>query len=217
MTSSARKTGACSLGSLICSLLWLATTHSASANSSTGAIDIVYENPERTFRNSITETTWTVGPIAATTPLPTQAASNPFTESIGHPVVNCSDSMYRCVQSWSRTIAIPRTGLKPGSKYEKDGVLFDVETCLRGDSERCQVALVSAKCESRTGDGMCSHSRRTRKGQPVRIEYVLYCLYNDDFGVTAMGIANRVASTIQAKRAVATQSVLVGERGLLGE
>jgi len=217
MNSSAMKIGSCTLGLLICNLLWLATSQSARASSPAGAIDIVYENPERTFRNSITEATWTVGPIIATTPLPSQVGSNQFTESIGHPVVDCSDSIYRCVQSWSRTIAIPRAGLKSGLKYEKDGVLFDVETCLRGDAERCQVALVSAKCESRAADGTCSHSRSTRKEQPVRLEYVVYCFYNEGVGVTAMGVANRVASTLSAKRAVATQSVLVGMRGLLGK
>ena len=217
MSSSFSKTRSRLGKSLICCLLWAATSHTASAKSSEGTIDIVYENPERTSRNSISETTWTVGAIVATTPLSTQAASNPFTEAIGHPVVNCSDATYRCVQSWSRTIAVPRAGLKPGAKYEKDGVLFDVETCLRGDTERCQVALVSAKCESRTGEGICSISHSTRKGKPARFEYVMYFFYNDDVGVTAMGIADRVASTIQAKRAVAVQSVLVGTRGLLCE
>jgi hypothetical protein len=217
MSLVARISGAHLSGLLMCGLSWLATAQGASTGPSTGATDIAYENPERTFRNVITETTWTVGPIVAATPLQSQAGSNPFTESIWHPVVDCSDPMYRCVQSWSRTIAIPRAGLKSGLKYEKDGVLFDVETCLRGDVDRCQVALVSAKCEGRSGDGTCSHSRSTHKEKPARFEYVMYFLYNEDVGVTAMGIGNQVASTLSAKRAVATQSVLVGVRGLLGK
>lgn len=212
MNSLAMKISTCTLRLLICNLLWLVTAQDVSAAPSA---NIVYENPERTLRTSITENIWAVGPIFATTPLPSQVGL--FIDTVGLPVVDCSDSIYRCVQSWSRTIAIPRAGLKPGLKYQKDGVLFDVETCLRGDAERCQVALVSAKCEARVGDGPCSHFRPSRKEHPVRFEYILYFFYNEDVGVTAMGVTDRVASTLSAKRAVATQSVLVGTHGLLGK
>lgn len=191
----------------------------ATLGSQTDAGEVVYVNAERTFETRVTSSMWTVGPILALKPLPSQTDTNPFTESVGHPVIDCSDSSVRCVRSWSRTLAVPRAGLRIGENYRKDGVVFHVEECLRGGAKRCQVALVSATCWHRSAGEMCDEKARGgahgASGGPV--EYVVYFIYNDDFGITALGVANRVASTPAARREFATQSLLISSRGLLKE
>jgi hypothetical protein len=179
--------------------------------------EIIYVNAERTFETRVSGSTWTIGPILALKPLPSQTKSNLFTESIGHPIVDCSDSIVRCVRSWSRTLAVPRAGVKPRETYRKDGVVFDVEECLRGDTERCQVALVSATCWHRSDGEMCDEKTEAHGGSSANVEYVVYFIYNNDFGITALGVANRVATTPAARRGLATQSVLISSRGLLKE
>lgn len=177
--------------------------------------DIVYVDAERTFETRVSSSTWTIGAILAAKPLPSERGSNPFTEAIGHPVIDCSDATVRCIRSWSRTLAVPRAGLKPRETYRKDGVVFDVEECIRGDAELCQVALVSAKCWHRSASELCDEKSETRSNPNASAEYVVYFIYNDDFGITAFGIVNRVAKTRAARRALATQSVLISAHGLL--
>jgi hypothetical protein len=50
----------------------------------------------------------------------------------------------------------------------------------------------------------------------ARVEYVLYFLFNEHFGITAMGAGNRIARSAAARRAVASQEILIGDQGLLG-
>jgi hypothetical protein len=173
---------------------------------------LIYVNAERTFEVIVTETTWTVGSIPARVPLANAANSNPFTEKVGHAVRDCSDTTYQCVQAWSRTLAVPRTGLRPGSVYSKEGVLFSIEECIRGKGARCQVAIVSAKCEERDADGPC---RIASSKTHAHLEYVIYFIYNEDFGITAMGVANQVAPTAEGRRMIASQSILISKKGLL--
>ena len=173
---------------------------------------IVYVNAERTFEVIVTETTWTVGAIPARIPLANPVDSNPFTERVGHAVKDCSDTTYQCLQAWSRTLAVPRAGLRPGSAYSKEGVVFNVEECIRGKGARCQVAVVSAICEERDADGPC---RTATSKMHAPLEYVIYFMYNEDFGITAMGVANQVASTAESRRVIASQSILISKKGLL--
>src|SRR3569833_2272 len=168
---------------------------------------VVYENAERTFQTRITRTTWTIGPLLAVTSLPSESRSNPFSESISHPIIDCSDSTYRCVHAWSRTLAIPRAGLAPRATYSKDGVIFDVHQCFRRNRGSCQVALVSARCEQRSEDGPCEKAPEPPRPNP-KFAYVVYFFFNDDFGITAMGTTDRLAPTASARRAIATQSIL---------
>jgi hypothetical protein len=199
----------------ICGLLCLLIACSAEASPATSQSEVVYQNPERTFQETISETSWTGTPLVSETSDNGESESDPFPESVSSSVVNCSDSMYMCVQAVSRTIAIPRAGFKPHDKYEKDGVIFHVETCIRGDSARCQVALVSAKCADRNDHRPYGCAQPPRTGQSPRFRYVIYFLYNDQYGITAMGVTSRIAKTISAMRLVATQSILVGTKGLL--
>lgn len=185
------------------------------ANPAVNETDVIYRNAERTFESRINAIKWTAGPIEASTPLPSEAGLNLFSESISLPVVNCSDTEYRCIHSWSQTLAIPQGGLKPAQVYSKVGVVFRVEKCLRGDSHQCQVALISATCRYQRSDGTCESTDEHRLRPGARVSYVIYFFYNSDFGITAMGTANKVAASESAMRMIATQSVLVGRYGLL--
>jgi hypothetical protein len=205
------------IGCVALAVLMSTMTLAADVNQQGGAREIVYDDPERTFETRISDFTWTIGPILASKPLSSQTKSNSFTESIGNPVIDCSDSTVKCLRSWSRTLAVPRAGLRPGEIYRKDGVVFDVEECLRGDAERCQVALVSAKCQHRGVGEMCAEQTEATGSLVGHVEYIVYFIYNDDFGITSLGIANRVAATPAARRGIATQSVLISSRGLLQE
>ena len=44
---------------------------------------------------------------------------------------------------------------------------------------------------------------------------VVYFIYNEDFGVTAYGVANQPVSTKDERLSVASQMILEGQRGLL--
>jgi hypothetical protein len=176
---------------------------------------VVYENAERTLQTTITRSLWTVGPVAAEAQAPAESDTEPFAEPIARDMVDCSDETLRCAQAWGWTLAVPRAGLRSRARYSKDGVAFRVHECLRGDQQRCQVALISAVCERELRQGRCTRSvRQTRPG--ARVEYVLYFLFNEDFGITAMGAGNRIARSPAARRAVASQEILIGDQGLLG-
>jgi hypothetical protein len=138
-------------------------------------------------------------------------------EVVGHRVTNCSDSQYRCLESWGRTFAVPRVPLRAYQRYQKRGVLFRVEECLRRSARRCQVALIS---------GICGHTlsvRETRclakplsgSGRNAVYDYVVYFLYNEDFGMTAFGTTDHVETTEARKLAIATQMILMSPTGLL--
>jgi hypothetical protein len=135
-------------------------------------------------------------------------------EVVGERLTDCSDSQYRCVNSWTRTYAIPRKRLSPTSAYVKDGVTFRVESCLRGDEAVCQVALIGGYCLAAPDYG-CSQG--LPEGQSPKWGYVTYFLYNEDFGITAMGVTNGPPAEVSEKMVIASQSILQGSRGLLRE
>lgn len=57
---------------------------------------------------------------------------------------------------------------------------------------------------------------RHQRGKPRSKDgYTIYLVYNEDYGITAMGVAARGLESFQAKRSVVTQLVLVAKRGLL--
>jgi hypothetical protein len=194
-------------------LLLLAWIGTASAAPSESAGAAVYENAERTLQTTITRSLWTVAPMLAKGQPP--EAPQLFPESAAHELVDCSDAVLLCAQSWGWTLAVPGTGLKRRARYSKDGVTFRVHECVGGSGEGCHVALVSAVCGRVLGPGRCASSlRQQRPGS--RVGYVLYFFFNEDFGITALGAGNRIAGSAEARRAVATQQILVGDQGLLG-
>jgi hypothetical protein len=198
-------------------LAWIGTADAASANQSGSGGTAVYQDAGRTLQTTITKDLWTVGPMAGQAQPPPGPDPDPeaAADSVAHDLVDCSDDTLLCAQSWGWTLAVPRAGLKRRTSYRKDGVTFRVHECLRGDGQRCQVALLSAVCGREIGNGRCARSvRPLRPGS--RVEYVLYFFFNEDFGITAMGAGNRIASSAAARRAVATQQILIGDQGLLG-
>lgn len=177
---------------------------------------ILYESPARTSQATIEKGLWSTGELLPLDPLPSQG--NPWLhEVVSHRVVNCSDQLYRCVRSWGRTFAIPRASLRPQQKYEKHGVIFHVEECLRGDARRCQVALISGTCGHAPSlrEMRCLPAPRSGVGSRAVYDYVVYFLYNEDFGITAFGATDHVVTTEVGKLAIATQMILMSPTGLL--
>ncbi len=157
----------------LANFLLLLPTLSAAGVATTlpAAHEAVYVSAEYTLEVRVSEKTWTVGPILASASLPSEVGSNPFSESVGHAVNDCSDAIFRCLESWGRTLAVPRAGLVAGGTYRKNGVNFHVETCIRGDKTKCQVGLISAKCEERGDDQVC---RSGTSAPPRKFEYIEY-------------------------------------------
>jgi len=153
---------------------------------------------------------------ASTTPkrlLPSQAQDALFGEEIGHGVHDCSTAQYRCVSVWSRVFAIPRDRLSPAAAYSVAGALLKVEDCLRGDASVCQVAILSADCQEIAAESCESvNGGREKSSKPGPI---VYFIYNEDYGVTAYGVADKPAKTKDERLGIASQMILQGHTGLL--
>ncbi len=175
---------------------------------------VVYESPGRTSFEEIGDGHWSVGLTQPTSETLSQKEDFMLWEVVGERLVDCSDRQYRCVSSWHRTYAIPRRRLSPTDIYAKDGVTFKVEKCLRGDAAICQVALIGGYCVSARNE---RSTPEPREEQPAPWLYVTYFLYNEDFGITAMGVTQSPAATVDEKLAIASQSILRGSKGLLRE
>lgn len=177
---------------------------------------ILYEAPARTSRATIENGFWSTGDLPPLAPLSSQ--KNPWRyEVVSQRVVDCSDRLYRCVRSWGRTFAIPRGPLRPQQDYEKHGVVFHVEECLRGNARRCQVALIAGMCGHAPSlrEMRCLPTPRSGVGDNAVYDYVIYFLYNEDFGITAFGATDHVVATGAGRLAIATQMILQSPMGLL--
>lgn len=182
---------------------------------------ITYENPARTLRATIgasphvTGVFWKLAPIFSVNPLPSEKGSKLTSDAVAQRVVDCTDRRYRCIR-WGLVLAVPRSGLRPKDTYSVHGVSFKVERCLRGNSSSCQVALLSATCgrylNMRTG--LCGARPRVNGGRKW-FSYVVYFIYNEDYGITAMGTTDHLQRTAAAKMQVATQLILISNAGLL--
>ena len=205
--------GRLSLASIAASLLTQATPLVA-ADATKQEREVVYVDAARTHRVVVSDRLWTDGPIVEDARQEAQyEKSGLLIEEVGQPVVDCSDRTLRCIRSWSRVLAVPVDGLRNKLTYEKDGVRFAVEECIQGDGKQCWAALVSAKCKSREDDdAVC---RSDGSGRTDVFEYIVYFIYNDRHGITAMGFADREQKSAAEMNAVATQLILVGDLGLL--
>ncbi len=175
---------------------------------------IVYESPSRTAFQEICRDVWSVGQRRQLRETPSQDDDFMASEVVGEALVDCSDGAYRCVSSWTRTYAVPRRRLIPKDSYATDGVEFRVEKCIRGDDHVCQVAIIGGYCRVAPVDHSSSGN------QPVRAanwRYVTYFIFNEDFGITAMGVTPAPVKSTSAMLAIANQSVLQGREGLLKE
>jgi hypothetical protein len=95
--------------------------------------------------------------------------------------------------------------------------MFHVEECLRGDTRYCQVALISGMCGHAPSirEMRCQPTPRSGVGSRAVYDYIVYFLYNEDFGITAFGATDRVVTTEAGKLAIATQMILMSPAGLL--
>lgn len=175
---------------------------------------VVYETPARTSFEEIGGGLWSVGTSPPKIRTREQNEDAMFGEVVGEKLVDCSDGQFRCVSAWTRTYAVPRRRLSPVDVYEKGGVTFRVEQCLRGDANICQVALIGGYC-AESSDGRCV--AQPPENRPAQWGYVTYFLYNEDIGITAMGVTETPSTSTEGKMSIATQSVLQGPSGLLRE
>jgi hypothetical protein len=134
-------------------------------------------------------------------------------EMNGQPISDCSDSVYRCIRAGNHTLAIPKSGIKPKSRYSKESVAFVVEDCLREVRGICLVATISARCGKLDPYGKCLDAERVAK-VGVKFGNVDYFVYNEDFGITAFGSTDRLLNQADERRAVASEMMLVGEHGI---
>jgi len=170
-----------------------------------------YENAERTSFQEVCDTSWSVGLKPPARKTQSQKDDVMLYEVVGERLLDCSNKEYRCVASWGRTYAVPRKRLSPDARYSLEGVSFRIEKCIRGDASVCQVALISGGCVENL-DHECVP-------EPIAATtswgYVVYFIYNEDFGVTAMGVAPKPVADIPAMQAIASQSILQGRNGIL--
>lgn len=176
---------------------------------------IVYLDPARTVKTVVTDRSWTQGPILdGPQAAEEMARQGLLPEQLSRPIADCSDEKFRCIRAWSRVLAVPVSGLSRNLVYKKNGVLFSVEECIRGAGNSCRVALLSAKCKYReTDESDCRLMTEAKRGEVF--EYIVYFLYNEGYGITAMGVTDREQAFRLQKMAVATQLVLASDAGLL--
>lgn len=201
-----------SLSAMVACTCSLACAQAAGIHSGVDNTSVIYESPDRASFAEISHGVWFVGNRVPAKETAVQKSDSMFSEVIGEKVLECSDDEYRCISSWMKTYAIPLRRLSPADIYVKDGVTFRVEKCLRGDAGICQVALIGGYC-LKALDDRCS--LEAREDKPDRWLYVTYFFYNEDFGITAMGVTKSPAKTINDMILVANQLVLQGSRGLL--
>jgi hypothetical protein len=175
---------------------------------------IQYMNVGRTFGVTIQESQWIEEPIVPLQPTLTQRAYVAQFEGLITVLSDCTDQLLVCVRTEFDTYAVPRSGLRAGNVYAKDGIRFRVEKCLRGDSERCQVALISSTCGTSGNADICPLPSDSSAVRP-RVRHAVYFVFNEDVGISAFGTASRPVRGLRRQLEVVAQLVLVSSRGLL--
>jgi hypothetical protein len=201
-----------------CLLAFALAVSTASVGGGRRSVDAclsIYSDAARMNEVRVSPQLWEVGFVASPSAARSLAASGLLLESSGQPVVDCSDAVHRCVRSWAHTLAIPRTALKLHASYKKDHVTFVVEDCLRKDGNTCSVAVISARCVVVNADGSCAPEKAANTPVP-KFENVDYFIYNQDFGITALGSADRLLPSTGERMATASQMVLTSDVGILG-
>lgn len=103
--------------------------------------------------------------------------------------------------------------------YVVAGTVFTIKQCILGVEDDCQVALIEGDCQFvRTVEGAepaCQVYAQGRSGSPQKGQ-IRYFIYNEDFGVTAFGIASDTLTSKDAMVRAARDYALQGEIGLLG-
>jgi hypothetical protein len=174
----------------------------------------IYIDAARMNQTTVTAQEWGIGQIASRGATRSSQSTGNLLESSYQPTIDCSDAVYKCVRSWGRTLAIPRRGPRLHESYEKDHVKFVVDGCLRFDKEICTVAIVSGRCAQVNPDGSCA--KGALASAHSKYDNVDYFIYNDDFGVTALGSTDRPRASIDERVAIASQMVLISNVGIFG-
>ena len=199
----------------ILAILPLAIGVACAGDSARGRVasSFYYANAERTFFLSLRDGNLLAGPIVSKRPVASQ--TDVFRgEALGAPAEDCSDAAYRCFKSGFQAFAVPRNHLSPTARYSIAGTAFRVVQCLRGDRTVCQIAVIEADCQTRN---VQKHICGLYSGDPNKNPDqgpVTYFIYNEDFGVTSIGIAGEKKRDAEATSA-AKVYVLQGGVGFL--
>lgn len=144
-----------------------------------------YYNPSRTalffFQG------YTAGYARVQSKQPGKDEANQIPEETVALIYSCSNDAYLCLKSRWDVYAIPRVFSLDIQNYVVGGASFTVLECVKQTESRCQVALIEADCQWLLNEfGECSPVADGRAASP-RPGWVLAFIYNEDFGITAMG------------------------------
>ena len=128
---------------------------------------------------------------------------------------DCSTPQFLCITWDDQAFAVPRARLTVTDSYVVAGNRFSVVDCLRGFKGVCQVALIRS---------VCYYNRVIRGCVPTKAEgtektppWLLYFIFNEDFGVTSFGISapSEPVDSSDAALGKAKEYILVGAKGIL--
>jgi hypothetical protein len=77
-----------------------------------------------------------------------ETSSTVSSEERAYPLAVCSTADLVCVRTYHRVFAVPRSGIKPGSKYVAEGADLSIEGCLSSSDGECRTALIISDCRS---------------------------------------------------------------------
>ena len=171
-----------------------------------------YESITRTGYYSFEDGTGTFGLIQPATASSSQLPV--FSDDLGKPIYDCSNSEYLCLRTWFRVFAVPHRSISGELGFTVGGAQIRVEQCIRESDRGCQVAVLRADCELMIGLDECGAYAGGREKSPAPGP-VTYFVYNEDYGITAFGTSSVIAEDPQQQLMIATQLVLQGSVGLL--
>lgn len=206
--------------------IWLALSivgPQASARQAPDTSGVYYSDSGRTIYESLVPDPeskeswwWLNGNVAPLRPITKEQKDLFFDEFLSNPAHDCSNTEYLCISFVYRVFSVPRAGLTSRSIYSAGGASLRVERCLRGTAKHCQVALVSSDCKMEVPPDRCTAVEEAQTKSNAAGQ-VLYFIYNEDYGVTAYGTAEKPVKSAEAGLHVAAEMVLLGNRGLLGK
>jgi hypothetical protein len=128
---------------------------------------------------------------------------------------DCSNSGFRCLAIDDQAMAVPRRRLASKDSYVVAGNRLSVVECMRGYHDICQVALIKSECIYSAAAKGCILTSDQK--DPNERLWLLFFIYNEDFGVTSFGIAPAAANGAPMPEMLSWAKTynLVGENGLL--
>lgn len=142
-----------------------------------------------------------------------------------YPVKKCDDNEHVCAFFEFSVLAVPERygqqggGLSSTTMYLVAGANLKVEDCLRSDQDVCDAVLMSSDCQmafiNSLNERSCENPTTVTNGDEVKKHYMTYFIYNEDFGVTALGFSDTPAKSKAEMLAIASEYILKGEVGFL--